>query len=33
MPPAAKIHFFSDFYEAKPKIRIFYVAATALGPI
>ena len=23
MPPAAKIHFFSDFYDAKPKFRIF----------
>ena len=25
--------FFSDFYDAKPKFRIFYIAATALGPI
>ena len=23
MPPAAKIHFLSDFYDAKPKFRIF----------
>ena len=23
MPPAAKIHFLNDFYDAKPKFRIF----------
>ena len=23
MPPAAKIHIFSDLYDAKPKFRIF----------